>query len=89
MHGNVVDRPRVMARYAQRCLYRRSNEKPLQFLQLVWHRFYFEYCLWASAWRLRLMDLYLKVLYLVGRAPKSATTLMRDIMKEQDEQLLH
>lgn len=35
------------------------------------------------------MDLYLSFLYLVGRAPKSAKTLMRDIMKEQDEQLLH
>lgn len=88
MHGNVVDRPRVMARYARRCLYRRNNKNPLQYLHLAWRQFYFEYCLWASAWRLRLMDWYLNFLYLIGRAPASARTLMQDIMK-QDEQLLH
>ncbi|XP_030570803.1 uncharacterized aarF domain-containing protein kinase 5 isoform X2 [Drosophila novamexicana] len=87
MHGDLVDRPRIMARCAQSCLYKQSRS-PTQYIHWLYRRIYFEYCLWASAFRVRLLDWYFNFLYLVGRAPAGARTLMRDIMK-QEKQVLH
>ncbi|KAH8299586.1 hypothetical protein KR044_003257, partial [Drosophila immigrans] len=87
-HGNVVNRPKVMARYAQRCLYQVDSRSPVQYMRWICRRIYFEYCLWSDAMRLRVMNYYFNFLYLVGRAPESARTLMRDLM-EQDKEQLH
>ncbi|KAH8372437.1 hypothetical protein KR093_011597, partial [Drosophila rubida] len=81
MHGNVVNRPRVMALYAQKCLYQSDRRSPLQSMRLMCRRIYFEYCLWAASMRLRLANYYFNFLYLVGRAPESAKTLMRDVVE--------
>ncbi|KAH8296560.1 hypothetical protein KR054_007969, partial [Drosophila jambulina] len=81
-HGDVVNRPQVMARYAQKCLYmQESRYSPLQYIRWLRRRIYFEYCLFLSAFKLRLLDWYFNVLYLMGRAPASARTLMRDMLK--------
>ncbi|XP_001984784.2 uncharacterized aarF domain-containing protein kinase 5 isoform X2 [Drosophila grimshawi] len=87
MHGDVVDRPCAMARHAQHCLYVQRGGSPLEYLKWLQRRFYFEYCLWSKAFRERLLNWYLNFLYIVGRAPPSARTLMRDIRK-QDQQML-
>ncbi|BFF97592.1 uncharacterized aarF domain-containing protein kinase 5 [Drosophila madeirensis] len=84
-HGDVVNRPHVMARYAQRCLYmQHGRTSPLQYFRWLCRRVYFEYCLWATAFRLRLMNMYFNALYLVGRAPASARTVMRDMLNQPD-----
>ncbi|XP_020815935.1 uncharacterized aarF domain-containing protein kinase 5 [Drosophila serrata] len=80
-HGDVVNRPQVMARYAQKCVYMdQSRSSPLQYIRWLSRRIYFEYCLFLSAFKLRVLDWYFNVLYLVGRAPASARTVMRDMM---------
>ncbi|KAH8379298.1 hypothetical protein KR009_004092, partial [Drosophila setifemur] len=80
-HGDMVNRPRVMARYAQRCLYmEHGGQSPLQFVRWMCRRVYFEYCLFASAFKLQLFQWYFHALYLVGRAPPSARTVMRDML---------
>ncbi|EDV39312.1 uncharacterized protein Dana_GF25249 [Drosophila ananassae] len=79
-HGDVVDRPRVMARYAQKCLYKHSDKSALQYVRWLGRRVYFEYCLFLSAFKLQLIDWYFNVLYLVGRAPASARTVMREML---------
>ncbi|EDW29456.1 GL22769 [Drosophila persimilis] len=84
-HGDVVNRPRVMARYAQRCLYmQRGRTSPYQYVCWLFRRVYFEYCLWESAFRLRLISMYFNALYLVGRAPASARTVMRNTLTQPD-----
>ncbi|KAH8258625.1 hypothetical protein KR038_002226, partial [Drosophila bunnanda] len=80
-HGDVVNRPQVMARYAQKCVYMdHSRRSPLQYIRWLSRRIYFEYCLFLSAFKLRLLDWYFNILYLVGRAPASARTVMRDML---------
>ncbi|KAH8364003.1 hypothetical protein KR084_001410, partial [Drosophila pseudotakahashii] len=88
-HGDVVNRPRVMARYAQKCLYMQNNSRsPVQFVRWLSRRIYFEYCLFLSAFKLRLFDWYFNILYLVGRAPASARTVMRDMMQPPEPVML-
>lgn len=89
LHGNVVNRPQVMARYAQHCLYERNITSPIQYMRWLCRRIYFEYCLWVTSLRPILMNYYLNFLYLVGRAPESARTLMSDIMQQEKLQQLH
>nr|XP_017034338.1 uncharacterized aarF domain-containing protein kinase 5 [Drosophila kikkawai] len=80
-HGDVVNRPQVMARYAQKCLYmQHSRRSPVQYIRWLRRRIYFEYCLFVSAFKLRLLDWYFNVLYLMGRAPASARTVMSDML---------
>ncbi|XP_017059932.1 uncharacterized aarF domain-containing protein kinase 5 [Drosophila ficusphila] len=87
-HGDVVNRPRVMARYAQRVLYTHDGRSPLQYIRWLSRRIYFEYCLFLSAFKLRLFDWYFNILYLLGRAPASARTVMRDIMQPPEPEML-
>lgn len=88
MHGDVVDRPRLMARCAQRSIYDQSSRSPVAYLSWLTRRIYFEYCLWVSGFKIRLIDWYLNFLYLVGRAPESAKTLIKDVM-DQEKQMLN
>ncbi|EDW19267.1 uncharacterized aarF domain-containing protein kinase 5 isoform X1 [Drosophila mojavensis] len=87
MHGDVVDRPCLMARFAQRSIYDHSSRSPLEYFNWLTRRVYFEYCLWISAFKIRLIDWYLNFLYLVGRAPEGARSLMKDAM-DQEKQVL-
>ncbi|XP_002068585.3 uncharacterized aarF domain-containing protein kinase 5 [Drosophila willistoni] len=77
-HGDVVDRPRIMARYAQRCLY--NKQSPIQYVRWLCHRIYFEYCMWLTTFKMQLINWYFNVLYLLGRAPASAKTIMQDLL---------
>ncbi|KAH8239984.1 hypothetical protein KR032_010015, partial [Drosophila birchii] len=80
-HGDLVNRPQVMARYAQKCVYMHHRRRsPTQYIRWLSRRIYFEYCLFLSAFKLRLLDWYFNALYLVGRAPASARTVMRDML---------
>ncbi|KAH8270514.1 hypothetical protein KR018_011040, partial [Drosophila ironensis] len=80
-HGDVVDRAQVMARYAQKCAYRQqSGHSPVQYFRWLGRRIYFEYCLFHSAAKLKLLDWYFNALYWVGRAPASAKTVMREML---------
>ncbi|KAH8339502.1 hypothetical protein KR074_010781, partial [Drosophila pseudoananassae] len=80
-HNDVVDRPRVMARYAQKCLYRQHGDtSTLQYVRWLGRRAYFEYCLFLTAFKLQLVDWYFNLLYLLGRAPASARTVMREML---------
>nr|XP_036671734.1 uncharacterized aarF domain-containing protein kinase 5 [Drosophila suzukii] len=88
-HGDVVNRPRVMARYAQKCLYmQHTRRSPVQFVRWLSRRIYFEYCLFLSAFKLRLLDWYFNMLYFLGRAPASARTAMRDMMQPPEPVML-
>ncbi|XP_030380137.1 uncharacterized aarF domain-containing protein kinase 5 [Scaptodrosophila lebanonensis] len=78
-HGDIVDRPRLMARYAQHCLYERDGDSPFSYFRWLCRRFYFEYCLWSAAMKLRLLDVYFNLLYLLGRSPSK--NVMRDLMQ--------
>lgn len=69
-----------MARYAQKCLYKHGDKSTLQYVRWLGRRVYFEYCLFLSAFKLQLFDWYFNVLYLVGRAPASARTVMREML---------
>ncbi|XP_016956253.1 uncharacterized aarF domain-containing protein kinase 5 [Drosophila biarmipes] len=88
-HGDVVNRPRVMARYAQKCLYmQHTRRSPVQFVRWLSRRIYFEYCLFLSSFKLRLLDWYFNMLYFLGRAPASARTAMRDMMQPPEPVML-
>lgn len=45
MHGDVVNRPKVMAQYAQKCIYRNYHSVKGYF-KWLYRRLYFEYSLW-------------------------------------------
>uniref|UniRef100_A0A1A9VX69 ABC1 domain-containing protein n=1 Tax=Glossina austeni TaxID=7395 RepID=A0A1A9VX69_GLOAU len=78
MHGDVVDRPRVMACYAQRCIYKKYNS--LQgFFFWLFRRLYFEYSLLCFTLKRSCLNMYFYTLYKLGRAPKSATTILKDL----------
>ncbi|XP_054740156.1 uncharacterized aarF domain-containing protein kinase 5 isoform X1 [Anastrepha obliqua] len=79
-HGDVVDRPRTMARYAQHCIYSKYNSIR-SYIFWFYRRLIFEYNLWSSSLRLSCLDLYLNILYKLNRAPESARTLLSDIAK--------
>ncbi|XP_011209813.2 uncharacterized aarF domain-containing protein kinase 5 [Bactrocera dorsalis] len=79
-HGDVVDRPRTMARYAQHCIYVKYSSIR-SYLFWFYRRLIFEYNLWASSFRISCYDLYINILYKLNRAPSSARTLLDDIKK--------
>ncbi|XP_036331035.1 uncharacterized aarF domain-containing protein kinase 5 isoform X1 [Rhagoletis pomonella] len=77
-HGDVVDRPRTMARYAQYCIYAKCNSLH-SYIFWFYRRIIFEYNLWASSFRVSCLNLYLNILYKLNRAPGSVHTLLSDI----------
>ncbi|KAI9576732.1 uncharacterized aarF domain-containing protein kinase 5 [Glossina fuscipes] len=78
MHGDVVDRPRVMALYAQRYIYKKYNSLQGFFLWLF-RRLYFEYSFLSFTLKRSCLNLYFYTLYKLGRAPETATTILRDL----------
>ncbi|XP_036223639.1 uncharacterized aarF domain-containing protein kinase 5 isoform X2 [Bactrocera oleae] len=79
-HGDVVDRPRTMARYAQHCIYVKYSSIR-SYIYWFYRRLIFEYNLWGLSFRISCYDLYINVLYKLNRAPRSARTLLDDIKK--------
>ncbi|KNC26574.1 hypothetical protein FF38_10003 [Lucilia cuprina] len=84
MHGDVVDRPRVMAHHAQKCIYKNYNSFRGYFVWLF-RRLYFEYSLWTFSLRRSCLSLYLNVLYKLGRAPASASTILNSLNPQTAE----
>ncbi|XP_067631607.1 uncharacterized aarF domain-containing protein kinase 5 isoform X2 [Eurosta solidaginis] len=80
-HGDVVDRPRTMARCAQHCIYAK-RKSICSYVVWLYRRFIFEYSLWVSSFRWKCFNLYLIILYKLNRAPESARTLLSDITKQ-------
>ncbi|XP_005180262.3 uncharacterized aarF domain-containing protein kinase 5 [Musca domestica] len=78
MHGDVVNRPKVMAQYAQKCIYRNYHSVKGYF-KWLYRRLYFEYSLWSFSFRRSCLSLYFNVLYKLGRAPASAKTILKDM----------
>ncbi|XP_037946075.1 uncharacterized aarF domain-containing protein kinase 5 [Teleopsis dalmanni] len=81
-HGDVVDRPSVMAKHAQKCVNKNFNSFTGR-LQWFYRRCIFEYCLWRNAFKIRCLNLYFLILYKLGRAPKEATTLLQTFPFEE------
>ncbi|KAM7341917.1 aarF domain containing kinase 5 isoform 3-T3 [Cochliomyia hominivorax] len=78
MHGDVVDRPRVMAHHAQKCIYKNYNSFKGYFVWLF-RRLYFEYSLWTFSFRRSCLSLYINILYKLGRAPAPAKTILSNL----------
>ncbi|XP_013106912.2 uncharacterized aarF domain-containing protein kinase 5 [Stomoxys calcitrans] len=78
MHGDVVDRPKVMAHYAQKCIYKNYSTVK-GYIKWAYRRLYFEYSLWSFSFRRTCLSLYFNLLYKLGRAPASAKTILKDM----------
>lgn len=67
-HGDVVDRPKVMARHAQKCLYTKYNSF-IGYLRWICRRALFEYCLLRNSFKTSVFSFYINTLYKLGRSP--------------------
>lgn len=81
-HGDPVDRPKFMARYAQRCIYAEGN---IFFRYIKWfiRRVRFEYHFFSGRVRLFILKTYLDVLYKLGYSVRDSS-----IIKEFQDQVL-
>lgn len=70
-HGDPVDRPKVMARYAQGCLQSRYNSF-FGFFHWAYRRIKFEIALIRQSLRLNLTKLYIDFLYKIGRSSETS-----------------
>ncbi|XP_058463806.1 uncharacterized aarF domain-containing protein kinase 5 [Malaya genurostris] len=73
-HGDLVDRPKVMARSAINALLQ-SNRNFFNVLFLTFRRINFEYQLWKLSFHYWLVSNYLKLLTRLGRAPDTSHLL--------------
>ncbi|XP_055920396.1 uncharacterized aarF domain-containing protein kinase 5 [Eupeodes corollae] len=79
-HGDVVDRPKVMARHAQRCMYTKYNSF-LGYLRWICRRAIFEYCLLKNSFKTSVFSLYINVLYKLGRSPVTSKQVFKSGME--------
>ncbi|XP_055837635.1 uncharacterized aarF domain-containing protein kinase 5 [Episyrphus balteatus] len=75
-HGDVVDRPKVMARHAQRCLYTKYNSF-VGYLRWICRRALFEYCLLKNSFKTSVFSLYINTLYKLGRSPITSEQIFK------------
>ncbi|XP_055531652.1 uncharacterized aarF domain-containing protein kinase 5-like [Wyeomyia smithii] len=68
-HGDLVDRPKVMARCAIAALRRTDRSSIRNFFYSTFRRINFEYQLWKSSMQYWFITSYLKLLTSLGRAP--------------------
>lgn len=73
-HGDPVDRPKLMARYALHCI--EENRRGI-FGFFSWLRecFIFEYKLWVSSTKYNILKTYLNLLNKLGRSPDAKKLL--------------
>lgn len=70
-HGDLVDRPKIMARFAISNLLSGGN-----IFNYIQRKIYFEYRLWKLFMEFWLMRNYLKALEFLGRAPEDTSDLL-------------
>jgi len=71
-HGDLVDRPEIMARFAITTLLASGAN----FFTFIHRKVYFEYRLWKLSMNYWLMRNYLKLLEFLGRAPQNTAALL-------------
>ena len=71
-HGDIVDRPKIMARFAISSLIK-SGENVFSYLR---RKVFFEYRLWKIFMEFWVMRNYLKFLELIGRAPEDTASIL-------------
>lgn len=71
-HGDLVDRPKIMARFAISSLLK-SSGSVFTYLR---RKIFFEYRLWKIFMEFWLMRNYLKLLETLGRAPEDTSSLL-------------
>lgn len=71
-HGDLIDRPKIMARFAISALISSGGS----FFGYVQRKIFFEYRLWKIFMEFWVMRNYLKLLELLGRAPKNTSNLL-------------
>lgn len=71
-HGDLIDRPKIMARFAINSLVTSSGN----IIYNVKRKIFFEYRLWKIFMEYWLMRNYLKLLEYLGRAPEDTSTIM-------------
>ncbi|XP_070496010.1 uncharacterized aarF domain-containing protein kinase 5 isoform X2 [Chironomus tepperi] len=78
-HGDIVDRPKIMARFAISSLIK-SGGNVLSYLR---RKIFFEYRLWKIFMEFWVMRNYLKLLELLGRAPEDTASILDMNFDEQ------
>lgn len=71
-HGDLVDRPKIMARFAITSLLESSGN----FFSFLRRKIFFEYRLWKTFMTFWIMRNYLKLLETLGRAPENTSTIL-------------
>lgn len=71
-HGDLIDRPKIMARFAISSLVR-SGEN---FIATIRRKIFFEFILWRTSMQFWLMRNYLRLLENLGRAPLETSALL-------------
>lgn len=77
-HGDLIDRPKIMARYAISTLLSNGNG----FFSFVRRKVYFEYRLWKTFMEFWMMRNYLRFLEALGRAPADTSNLLSIELEE-------
>lgn len=78
-HGDLVDRPKIMAR----CAIANLMETGDNFLKYLRRKIHFEYRLWKIFMEFWFMRNYLKFLEIIGRAPDQTSTILDLKFEEQ------
>lgn len=71
-HGDLIDRPKVMARFAITSLLKANGN----FFTYMKRKLFFEYRLWKIFMQFWLMRNYLKLLETLGRAPADTSAIL-------------
>lgn len=71
-HGDIVDRPKIMARCAIASLIR-NGEGMVSYLR---RKLYFEYRLWRTFMEFWIIRNYLRLLEVLGRAPEDTSSIL-------------
>lgn len=77
-HGDLIDRPKIMARYAISTLITSGSG----FVSFVRRKIYFEYRLWRTFMEFWVMRNYLRLLSALGRAPPDTSELLNIELEE-------
>lgn len=75
-HGDPVDRPTYMAKYAQRCIYNTSKFNFIQKIKWVIRRIKFDFHLAKMSFQFWLIRAYLDALKFLGRSSVDSKTIL-------------
>lgn len=75
-HGDPLDRPIYMAKYAQRCIYRTEKFKFMQHIKWLIRRIKFDFHLLKVSFQFWIIQKYLNALAMSGRSSADSKTLL-------------